>query len=384
MKCKTLYTKLVWPSMCLMMLLQRSPVARYLNNNELLRIPRIQHIWSALVASVSVGAYHSITAASGDLRLVNGANDTEVNLGENLRLVIEVESNEDRNPETWELLGDLPSGVTTQINDELGLFIVQGVVTNTGSFPMTLQAWEKGNKGGDASPVFSFTITVLSDGPSFTQPPASQTVSWGESLNLSTTTNPEAGTTYQWQRILSSESDYSDIEGATTNVLTMPQLTQADEGMYRVIATNAENSTTSDPATVTVLATPAQSWQETHFPDPFSIEAALDQDPDKDTLTNLLEFTFELNPNQAETDALVHLSLETMDNLLHAVYTFPPLAPAADSQVESEENTTLDPIGWNSLQNGINGVTILSTTDAYIIKVPVTGSVFNRLRISRD
>lgn len=384
MKSKILYTKLVWPSMCLMMLLQRSPVARYLNNIELLRIPRIQHIWSAVVASVSVGAYHSVTAASGDLRLVNGANDTEVNLGENLRLVIELESNEDHNPETWELLGDLPNGVTTQINNELGLFIIQGTATNAGSFPMTLQAWEKGNKGGDASPVFSFTITVLSDGPGFTQQPANQNVSWGESLNLSTITDPAAGTTYQWQRMLSSESDYSDIEGATTNALTIPRLTRSDEGMYRVIATNAGNSTTSDAASVTVSATPAQSWQETHFPDPFAIEAALDQDPDRDTLVNLLEFTFGMNPNQAEKDALVHISLETLDNVLHAVYTFPPLVSAGDSQVESEENTTLDPLNWNAQQDGVNGVRVSSTTEAYIIKVPVTGSVFNRLRISKD
>lgn len=84
MKPRQLYSKLSWSSLFVAMMLQRSPVIRFFAEVEFGLLPRTQHIWKAVVAAVTVGAYNSVTAASGDLIFNEGEDDTTVFVGEEL------------------------------------------------------------------------------------------------------------------------------------------------------------------------------------------------------------------------------------------------------------------------------------------------------------
>lgn len=376
--------KLTLPILFVSIMLQRSPVVRLIAQSNISLIPRIQHVWTALVAVGTVGTYNSITAASGDLDFSPGANVTTISLGESLQLVIQTESR-DLEPKSWDVKG-LPEGATWAGNINARRLTISGTPTEAGVFNVTAQGWEETNMMGDASPIFHFTITVenIVLGPVFTQNPANQTVSWGNALTLTASVDPLEGTTFQWQRLLLGEVDYTDIAGETTNTLNITTVTSVDQGLYRVIATNGANATTSTAADVTVTTTPFQSWRDLNFNDPFSNDASMDQDPDKDSLINLLEFTFGLNPTQPENNAFVKTSLETINSVSYAVYTFPPASAEVGSVITLEANSTPDSAGWVTLVDGLNGVIIQNTNAAYTVKVPVSGSSFSRLRVANN
>jgi hypothetical protein len=228
--------------------------------------------------TVTVGAYNSATAASGNISLDPQANDTTVAVGDLLRLVLRVErKGQTNNPETWLLTGNLPAGASTVTNFDAGTFSITGRPTESGFFSLLVQSWGKPNMTGTKAPDFNFTITVEGTGPVFTQQPGNKGIPWGGNLNLSATVDIVDGTTYQWQRILSGEADYSDIVGATGNTFPLDQLTSADEGMYKVVATNGSSVVQSDPALVTVNASAFQLWQESQFVDPFGETSGMDR-----------------------------------------------------------------------------------------------------------
>lgn len=468
--------KLTLPMLFVSMMLQRSPVIRLIAQSNISLIPRVQHVWTALVAAVTVGAYNSVTAASGKIEIAPGSTDTTVSIGEQFEVVLRVGGEKASTPfppEIWERSGTLPAGLQAA-EGEFGTYNFTGTPTEAGTFPITVQAWEKMDKSEGSNDTFNFTITVEGSGLSFTQQPPSiegvdwdgtlnlsatvdvvdgttyqwqrkldvesiysdidgatqntltipnvttadsgmykmiatnsgtsvesnvsvvtvtpqpgpkftgpsnKTLPWGEPLSLSASVDVVDGTTYEWQRILSGEIDYSDINGETGNVLSLPNMTSADEGMYRLVATNGGTAYPSDAATVTVTTTPFQSWRENNFQDPFSADAAQDQDPDKDSLINLVEFTFGLDPLTAENKPLAETSIEIIDSIDYIVYTFPPITTAGDTQVNAESNGSLIPAEWSSLTNGTDGVIISSDNQTYVVKIPMKSGLFNRLKI---
>jgi len=85
--------------------------------------------------------------------------------------------------------------------------------------------------------------------PSITTPPASQTVTAGQTATFWVTANGTAPFSYQWQR------NGSDIAGATSSSYTTPATTAGDSGAtYRVVVSNSAGSVTSTPATLTVAS----------------------------------------------------------------------------------------------------------------------------------
>ena len=379
--------KLTLPMLFVSMMLQRSPVIRLIAQSNISLIPRVQHVWTALVAAVTVGAYNSVTAASGQIEIAPGSTSTTVQVGELLQVVIWVggeKAGDPFPPEIWEFTGNLPAGVTSLENKSAGTLSFSGTPTEAGVFPITVRAWEKLNKNEGSNDSFDLTITVegIVTGPVFTQDlPANPTVAWGNALSLTASVDQPAGTTFQWQRLLPAGVDYTDIVGQTTNTLNLTDVTSSDDGPYRVIATNGGNATTSTTANVAVTTTPFQSWRELNFNDPLSVDASMDQDPDKDSLINLIEFTFGLDPLAAESKPLVNISTEAMGSIRYLVYTYPPIVPTGDSQVTMEANDSLLPAEWNLLTDGAEGVQISSDSQAYVVRVPIKSSLFNRLKI---
>ncbi len=96
--------------------------------------------------------------------------------------------------------------------------------------------------------------TVTSDGavltvqaaPSITTQPLGLTVQSGQPAVFSVVATGTPAPGYQWQK------DGNNVVGATTNSLSLPSVTAADAGTYRVVVTNAVGTATSDPAVLTV------------------------------------------------------------------------------------------------------------------------------------
>ena len=93
------------------------------------------------------------------------------------------------------------------------------------------------------------------DPPQITQQPANkENVDPGSTVTFTVTATTGAGSlTYQWQ-LNSTDLDPppAGVSGATTHTLTITNVQESNEGMYRCVVTNAAGSTTSNAAQLTV------------------------------------------------------------------------------------------------------------------------------------
>src|SRR6185295_19330276 len=81
--------------------------------------------------------------------------------------------------------------------------------------------------------------------PSFlTQPQVDQTVLEGDKVQLAAAVRGSTPLTYQWKR------NGSDVPGATSAILVLDKITEAQEGTYQLVASNSAGSATSDSAHV--------------------------------------------------------------------------------------------------------------------------------------
>tara|TARA_Y100000588_G_scaffold355383_1_gene410511 strand:+ start:1840 stop:3279 length:1440 start_codon:yes stop_codon:yes gene_type:complete len=253
MKLKIFLTKLSWSVFVLAMMLQRSPVVRFIAEVEFSLIPRIQHIWAVVTGAIVVGSYNTVTGASGDLFLEENFSQTTINLGDPLLLRVRVEGS-GNTPKTWVLDGDIPDGITwnTIIDGEA---TISGIPTETGEWPITVRAWRRPNmRGTEATPV-SFTIRVETVGPVIKQQPQNQQVDWGHPFELSVAIKQPEGTTYQWQKQnVDNPEVFDDIPDATDATLSFENGFTANNGVYQVAITDGGGTVASDPVTVNVNA----------------------------------------------------------------------------------------------------------------------------------
>jgi hypothetical protein len=107
-----------------------------------------------------------------------------------------------------------------------------------------------GNSGSLANsnqPAVQLLLTYVNDGtPIFTQQPSSVTVNSGAAFSLQAQVCGGPLLTLQWQR------HGTNIPGATSLLLQLSNVTTNDTGPYRLVASNASGTATSDVATVTV------------------------------------------------------------------------------------------------------------------------------------
>lgn len=96
--------------------------------------------------------------------------------------------------------------------------------------------------------VYASEATVSA--PVFTAQPAAATVTAGGSASFSVTVSGQPAPTLQWQR------NGVNITGATSATLSLSNVTAADAGDYRVIATNSAGTATSDAVALTVTTPP--------------------------------------------------------------------------------------------------------------------------------
>lgn len=110
--------------------------------------------------------------------------------------------------------------------------------------------------------VLSALVLVELIAPSFSLEPISQTYHPNNTITFRSMAS--GGPTYQWQ--INTGVSWQDITGETGNTYTTGTLTDAENGyQYRVIATNAVASTTSNSATITYAPTMFKQYANNAF-----------------------------------------------------------------------------------------------------------------------
>jgi sugar lactone lactonase YvrE len=89
-------------------------------------------------------------------------------------------------------------------------------------------------------------ILTVNTAPAITAQPANQTVIAGSTTTLSVTATGNPAVTYQWRK------DGVNLSGATSNALSLSNVTSANAGSYTCVITNTVGSITSNSATLTV------------------------------------------------------------------------------------------------------------------------------------
>jgi hypothetical protein len=116
------------------------------------------------------------------------------------------------------------------------------VVTDSGSPPMS------------ATNSFNVFVTAPGNPPVITSQPSNQTNSPGTTA-VFTVGASGSSLSYQWLK------DGSNVAGATTSSLVLPNVSSADVATYSVIVSNSSGSLTSQGATLTVLSAPLITLQ---------------------------------------------------------------------------------------------------------------------------
>lgn len=100
------------------------------------------------------------------------------------------------------------------------------------------------------------TGTAQNPAPIISPQPQSATRFAGATVQFKSGATGTGTVTYQWKKGTANVTDDARISGATTDTLTIRNLTAADAGDYTLVATNPNGPTTSSVATLTILASP--------------------------------------------------------------------------------------------------------------------------------
>ncbi len=121
-------------------------------------------------------------------------------------------------------------------------------LTNDVSYTFTVKAVNEIGESGESEPSNAVipTASPVLVVPGITGSPQNQTVRLGQTATFTVTAAGSAPLFYQWRK------DGVDIEGATSNTLTINNAQASDAGSYTCYVSNAAGNTTSNAATLTV------------------------------------------------------------------------------------------------------------------------------------
>lgn len=179
------------------------------------------------------------------------------------------------------------------------------------------------------------TVTVTSTPPAITSHPASVSISSGTTGTFTVVASGTAPFTYQWYEGESGTTT-APIAGAISNSYTTGALTASKSFWVRVTNSASSVDSTAAVATIAAVVTPFESWRAGK-----SLTGGAGDDDDKDGLSNLLEYTFGLDPQVADSSSPGSFASDPSDAQF-LVLTF-PLSPQA---------TDVTPVFQRSSLNG--------------------------------
>ena len=243
----------------------------------------------------------------------------------------------------------LPSAVTSSFDS----FAFGARTTSNASIPQIVVS----------SLAIAHSVPVAAIAPAITTQPTDQTVASGATLTLTAAASGSPTPTYQWYR------NEDPISGATSATYTVLEASSADAGSYKVVATNAVGSATSNAVVVTVgsASTPYETWSSAQGLTT-GVNDGATQDPDGDGVVNLLEFALGGNPLSAASAPLPVVA-RSGANL---TFTY-DLETAAAGQFAFTAQSSTDLATWTAVVHGSGGATIsTSALDADTNRVVVT------------
>ena len=263
-------------------------------------------------------------------------------------------------------LGNRPSDVT-QSFDALAI----GMRNAGNTTPATIPRFVFSNLKVE----YSYPVTAAV--PVITTQPTDQTVASGATLTLTAAASGSPTPTYQWYR------NEEPISGATSATYTVLEASSANAGSYKVVATNAVGSATSNAVVVTVgsAATPYETWSSAQGLTGANNGAT--QDPDGDGVVNLLEFALGGNPLSA-TSAPLPVVARSGANL---TFTY-DVETAAAGEFAITAQSSADLATWSAVVHGSGGATISTTaldadTNRVVVTMPVSSArLFVRLHVA--
>lgn len=204
----------------------------------------------AVGALAIAGSYHTVSAATATLV---SAKSVSGKVGTRLSYQIRIDDGRSRTPRSWKISnqnfsnsGSTTVGMPPGLSMALSTGIIAGTPTQSGSFPVTMTAYEDpGQRGGKLTFTVNFGITGSVNPPQITSPPTDTTATEGDSVTLTVIATGEA-LSYQWLH------DASPVAGATATALTLNPVRLSDQGQYTVTVSNTGGSVTTTPVTLTV------------------------------------------------------------------------------------------------------------------------------------
>jgi hypothetical protein len=381
-----LWTRLSWPSIAVMLLLQRSPIPRIVADLQFSVVPRMVHIFKWILgATVTSSLYQSVTGATGDLTAIGN-----IKVVEGSTMIVAVQAYR-AVPVTAKIVGDLPPGLNHDLGEDgtlskFGVITISGIATTAGEYPITVTVltWETIQEPAEQperSISIAFEITL--EGPDVTKDPESIVVAVGTTAELSVEVANAEGTTFQWQRnVGASLDDFANIQGATDSVYSVPNVMADSQGAYQVRVSKNGQTITTPFAFLTVRAANFGTWQIREFGTATSDESQPLENPDKDSFPNAFEFLFDLDPESPDSIQSPVVSYETIGAIDYVVFSFPALIDYPNLNFNFESTNDLaDDNPWTKLVDGIDGTIIDLTSESTVLKVPTSDQLYCRIRI---
>jgi hypothetical protein len=234
----------------LMMLLQRTPVIKYMMQFEkAATAPIAKMIRAFTVTAASLGGLHSLSGATE--YVINPASPASSKVGEEFALAFDV-SGAPGGASSWRITGDIPPGLTidglvgNNINTEDSVTIT-GTPTTVGIYNITIKPFNGTNQTRQTWISTTITINVAEapNPPEIVWNPRSMTVSTGGRAQFFFEASGEMDTV-QWLK------DGVPIEGESGSTLILTEATLSDAGVYTVSASNEGSATISEGATLTI------------------------------------------------------------------------------------------------------------------------------------
>jgi len=222
----------------------------------------------------------------------------------------------------------------------------------------------------------SATIMTCEVGAPFIvrQPVAAQ-VRAGSMASFTVAAAGSDGLTFQWQK------GGVPIPGASASVLALPNVTAAEAGSYSVIVSGNGLSVTSDSVALVVIS-PLDDWLTAKFTaDQRADESVsgVDADPDRDGLSNLMEYALGREPLTAEASAAPVASIDGSD----WIYTYSRPVDRADLTYVVE--ASIDLVNWSASGVTHARVSTEGTTETWEARFPTANApaLFFRLKVNK-